>query len=360
MLYRVNRVVLLLALCLLLAGAALVLRLPSWELETVVRLGRFIRPLLLLAAALGLVPVLSWSIRGIARLFRTRNHVWGVLASLSWLVVSMNLLFWGLVQMDVAPVRQLFEKGRVVWVGRHALLFGHGYWQLSDGYWQHQTVIRLRDGTVYRGPTLDLLTSLRRRGASGVWGTWCYSGNYPYIRKDLVTGEEEPWPSYASYNRAPGVTIPIWIGTAFVRLAWPQQRYTTEPPSVGPVVADTLYLRQPSMDRIEQAFALMQQRIRGLPRPDSVSWHPVTPDTVYSISRIEYAALPLAERREIRDRERAELAEKARTGLALYWIRGRAFPVFIRVPAQLHRPPDPPIYAVHDGAAGHGDDAPGG
>lgn len=294
----------------------------------------------LLTITFGTVPVLAWSAWGVAKLLR-RRPAWGISAGAAWLIVTINLCFWGLVQIPFAPIQELFTQGRMVSVGGRAFLFGHGYWTIADGYWQHQTVIRLPDGTLYRGSTLDLLATLQQRGTSRIWGSWCYTGNYPYIRKDLITGETEPWPSYASHNTAPGLTIPIWVGPTFVRLGWPVNRYTSEPAAFKPVALDTLSLRYPSVRRVEMGFPLIQRRYRGLPGPDSVSWQPIEPDTLYSLTRSEYRKLSLAERRAVREQEREELAIKARTGLALYWIRGRAFPIFIHVPAHLYRPIHP-------------------
>lgn len=337
MLYRINLIVLSLGACLVAAGLAAADSQSGGRLETLLVFGEYAKPWILVTALLGLFPALSWSAFGIARLFRGGKPFWGGAAAAGWFIVMANLTFWAGVQSELEPVNNLFEKGRLVSIGDRAYLFGHGYWRTSDGYWQHQTLVRLPDGKLYHGPTLDLLDSLHAGGAASVWGSWCYSGNYPYIRMDLVTGKRDPWPSYVSYNRDPGVTIPVWLGSSFVRLGWPKDRYNSEPATSRSLPRDTLLLTRPSMDRIEQAFSVMQKRIPGLPRPDSVSWRPIEPDTVHSMTRLALGALPLKERREVRAWEKAAVREQTKTGLALYWIGGRALPLSVSVSARLHR-----------------------
>ena len=339
---RINWIALALAAALLALGGAAGVWGPPRDASAFVHLRELIDLWRLVILSLAAIPLLSWSGFGSLRLLRKRRVLWGGLASSAWLIVTANLLFWGLVAADFPPVEGLYKKGRVVWVGERAFIFAHGYWKMSDGYWQHQTIVRMPGGKIYHGPTLRLLVWLRKKGAATVWGSWCYTGNYPYIRKDLINGSRVQWPSFASYNKMPGLTIPVWLGSAVVRLWWPKERFLAEPDPIRPPVApDTLYIMDPSAHRIEQAFSLMQQRVPGLPRPDSVSWQPLLPDTVHAISEAALEQLAPEEREEVLEQERAALRDNARTGLALYWIRGRAFPVSVRVPARLSRAPGP-------------------
>lgn len=357
MLYRINRAVLSVATCLLLFALVAAEILRHAEPKTVIAAAQFARPWLVATIALGLFPVLSWPAIAVVRLARRRRLVWSGAVGFVWLILTANLLFWGSVQADVPIVNRLFEQGRLFWLGQRAFLFGHGYWKITDGYWQHQTVVRLADGTVYRGPTLDLLAQLHERGASFVWGTWCYTGNYPYIQMDLITGRREPWPSYASYNRTAGITIPIWVGSSFVRLGWPRDRYTSEPPTFGTVAPDTLVLTGTSADRVEQAFSLIRRRTPGLPRPDSVSWQPVQRDTVWSLSRRDLLELSESGRHKVREWELSELERQTNTGLALYWVGGRALPVFVRISAVLRRTLERPDFEAAYGSALDWDEA---
>lgn len=350
---RIARIALVLGISLVVAGVASEMRSGLRFVEALERVDERARIWGMLGLSLCAVVLLSAIARGVIRLFRGGRRAWGSLAAFGWLILAVNLLFWGLIAAQIAPVQRLYEKGRIVWVGEKAFLFAHGYWEISDGYWEHQTVVKLAGGRLYRGPTLNLLLQLRRRGATSVWGSWCFTGDYPYIRKDLVSGRQVPWPSYASYNTTPGVTIPIWLGSTFVRLGWPKDRYGEEPPSIGAFTPDTLVLMNPSAHHVEQAFTLVQQRVSNrLPRPDSVSWYPLAPDTVYGLSWSTLRALSPDERRRAHAEERAALKSKSRTGLALFWIRGRAFPMHIRIPPRFRRPPDPPGYEVVQNRAG--------
>ncbi len=348
--YRINRAFLAAACLLLAAGAVAAAGIGSWEAPTVMRVGRLTGFWLATTLVLCALPLLTWATAGVVGIFRRFGLAPGLLSAAALLIVAGNLVFWGLVAMGLPVAQERYQDGRLLWVGRTAMIFGHGYWRLADGYWQHQTVVRLEDGTLYRGSTLELLTRLRTDGAHSIWGSWCYSGNFPYIRKDLVTGEETPWPSYTSYNHTPGKTIPIWLGVRFVRLGWPQPRYDTAPEVIAYVPVDTLYMARPSFVGIEKALGRMQQRVRGLPRPDSISWQPVRPDTVYSLPWPIYRALDPAERSALRMEERAQVALKARVGIAQYWVRGRSFPVPVKVPARVYRPPEAPALAQQGSA----------
>lgn len=262
----------------------------------------------------------------------------GVIIIFASFILLINLVFWALVAARFSPVQQRYELGRVVWVGQHALVFGHGYWMRSNGFWQHQTLTQLQDGTIYRGPTLNLLTKLRIRGARTVWGTWCYSGDYPYIQKDLVTGKETPWPSYASYNKKPGLTIPIWIGTTFVRLWWPQRQYQEAPEVISYVSPDTVHLGLPSLERMVHAYYLVQRQFEDLPQPDSITWRTVRSREAHTISIDDYYSLSINQRRELRELKTRPFTPDERIGLIRYWVRGRAFPVHVRIPSGISSP----------------------
>lgn len=341
MLDRINSAFLALAVALLGAGLAHDLR--FWDiLEQDGTLARGWRVSVIVLAS---APLLTWAAAGIRRFFRRGWRFGALLLGGASVLLAANLCFWGLVMGGVSPVADLYEDGRVVWIGDRAFLFGHGYWDVTNGYWQHQTMVQLPGGNQYDGSTLELLAMLRRRGAASVWGSWCYSGNYPYIRKDLVSGRRVPWPSFASYNTLPGRTIPIWLGNTFVRLGWPEKRYDSEPATIRPIEPDTLVFTNPTTSHIEQAFSLVQRRVSNLPRPDSVSWEPVRPDTVFGLSHAALAALPADRRAALQDSILTELKRRTKTRLAFYWIRGRAFPVYVRVPARLERPADRLRYA---------------
>lgn len=340
-LYRTNNILLTLGALVLLPAAASALLSSSWPAGTVLPSLLSLQETLLVAMGFGIAPVLTWSFLGIARVFRRYGVFAGALLSTTALILLSNLGFWLLASARVSPIQSVYETGRIFWLGDHAFVFGHGSWGLSSGYWQHRTVVRLQDGSIYAGPTLDLLNQLRREGAHSVWGTWCYSGNYPFIRKDLVTGEETPWPSFVSYNRSPGRTVPIWLGASFVRLGWPQQRFTHTPEVFEYIPSDTLLLRRPSLQQVERAFGLVQRRVGRLPRPDSVVWYPVPPDTVRSLSWQAYRTLAPEERQALRQLEAEQSLLRARVGIAHYWIRGRAFPMYFKVPARVYRTLEP-------------------
>lgn len=266
------------------------------------------------------------------RVFRHAGPIVGVLKSLALFVAIVNVLFWVLVAAQFAPVNRSYTEGRILWLGRHVLVFGHGYWDRSDGYWQHKTITKLEDGKSYDGPTLDLIARLHREGARSVWGSWCYSGDFPYIRKDLITGRTTPWPSYASYNRAPGITIPIWLGAAFVRLGWPRSEYDIAPEVIEYRPPDTLLIQRPSLQRFVSTFYSIRGVGAELPNPDSLSWT-APPDRSFSISWKEYRSLPWAEKWELREIPvDSTTTEEPRTTTLQFWIRGRPFPVHIRLP----------------------------
>lgn len=273
------------------------------------------------------------------RSVRMRSVV-GVIGHLLLLLTAANLLFWALVAARFAPVQTSYTDGRVIWLGRHVMVFGHGYWERGDGYWQHHTYTKLEDGTLYDGPTLGLIAKLREEGAQSIWGSWCYSGNYPYIRKDLVTGKTTPWPANTSYNRTPGITIPIWLGAAFVRLGWPQSDYGDAPNIIDYQPPDTLQISRPSLQRFVSTFYSIRSPATDLPNPDSLSWHD-TAGSNYSISWQDYLSLPWHEKWAVRDQTAdttgiqtdSTAMTQPRTGILRFWIRGRPFPVPVRIPA---------------------------
>ena len=268
---------------------------------------------------------------GNRRQVKRMGAVLGAAGHVFLLLAGVNLLFWILVAARVSPIEASYVDGRVIWLGRHVMVFGHGYWDQDDGYWQHQTYTRLQDGTLYDGPTLALISKLREKGARSIWGSWCYSGNYPYIRKDLVTGKTTPWPSNTSYNRNPGITIPIWLGATFVRLGWPRSEYDEAPGVIDYHPPDTLQISRPSLQRFVSTFYSIRTPTGNLPNPDSLSWQDATGDA-YSISWKEYLSLPWHEKWAVRDAEADSMDAAGRTGLLRFWIRGRSFPVAVRIP----------------------------
>lgn len=250
--------------------------------------------------------------------------------SLLLILAGVNVLFWVLVAARFSPIQTSYVEGRTIWLGRHVMVFGHGYWGEEEGYWQHHTYTKLADGSLFDGPTLNLIKRLQGSGAQTIWGSWCYSGNYPYIRKDLVTGKTTPWPSNTSYNRAPGITIPIWVGAAFVRLGWPRSDYEEAPGIINYRPPDTLAINRPSLQRFVSTFYRIRSPAGPLPNPDSLSW--LDPAGVnYSISWQEYLSLPWHEKWASRGPRSDSTATGERTGLLQFWIRGRSFPVPVRI-----------------------------
>lgn len=268
-------------------------------------------------------------------MLHTRSARWArpwmaAAGSLALILAGGNIVFWLLVAAQFAPVKNSYLEGRTLWLGRHVMVFGHGYWVEEDGYWQHHTSTRLTDGNRFDGPTLALIQKLRSRGAQTIWGSWCYTGDYPYIRKDLITGRTTPWPSNTSYNRAPGLTIPIWVGATFVRLGWPRSDYDEAPGVIVYPPPDTLRLNRPSLQRFVSTFYRIRSPEAPLPNPDSLSWRDPAGES-YSISWQEYLALPWHEKWASRGPRPDTTAAGERTGLLQFWIRGRAFPVPVRI-----------------------------
>lgn len=260
-----------------------------------------------------------------------RRVVLGAAGQLFLLLAGMNLLFWILVAARVTPVESSYVDGRVLWLGRHVMVFGHGYWEEDDGYWQHHTYTRLDDGSLFDGPTLSLIATLQEDGAQTIWGSWCYSGNYPYIRKDLVTGKTTPWPPNTSYNRTPGVTIPIWLGATFVRLGWPRSEYDEAPGVIDYQPPATQQISRPSLQRFVSTFYSIRSPTGSLPNPDSLSWQGASGDT-YSISWQDYLSMPWHEKWQERGAEADTTLAETHAGILRFWIRGRSFPVPIRIP----------------------------
>lgn len=338
MLYKFNYFLLGLGILLLIPGVVGAFGASSWNPEAVLFVGTYAKEWLALVSLVSLTPAILWATYGTLRTYRRFGTIWGLVATFMLLVVVVNAGFWSAAFYGSEAARQKYRYGQVVWVGHNALLFGHGFWKLADGYWQHQTLIRLDDGSIYRGPTLELVSDLKRTGADNIWGSWCYTGNYPYIKKDLITGEVNPWPSYVSYNKHPGKTIPIWLGASFLRVGWEDERYLSEPVVPLELDVDTLSLRYVSRNKLERIWSYFRRQIKGMPEADSVSWRPLAPDTVYSIPRDLYQTLTIEKRREVRKWEKEASLMNARVGIAHYWIRGRKIPLYVQVPASIHRP----------------------
>lgn len=133
------------------------------------------------------------------------------------LIIVVNLLFWALIGLKVGPIWDEYERGRIVRVGSVAFIFGHGEWEIdSTAVEQHITIASYRGEKIHK-PTLDVVNSLYADGVRWIWGTWCYAGDQPYIQRDLITGEEIPWPSYVSRSKGAGVVIPVWLVIGFAR-----------------------------------------------------------------------------------------------------------------------------------------------
>lgn len=131
-------------------------------------------------------------------------------------VILGNILFWILVGVNFSPVRNEYERGRILRFGPAVLVFGHGDWVEQNSVTYHRTIVRDGDSTLVLS-TLTLVKRLHAEGARWIWGTWCYSGDRPFIARDMVAGRELPWPSYVSRNETPGRTWPIWLGFGFYR-----------------------------------------------------------------------------------------------------------------------------------------------
>lgn len=134
-------------------------------------------------------------------------------------VILSNILFWVLVGTQFSLVKDEYDYGRIIRVGRMAFVFGHGEWITEKGVEQHYTTAFLHEGVDVKRPTLEVVQELHHEGVTWIWGTWCYSGDHSFIRRDEKSGKETPWPGYVSRNMQPGETLPVWLGLGFVRLS---------------------------------------------------------------------------------------------------------------------------------------------
>lgn len=140
--------------------------------------------------------------------------------------------FWALPYFDIHyPSKSIFNQGFIITVGSTALVFSHGNWENKgpdDGYadttYAHVSYV----GDFY-GPTSKLLDSLRSEGIKKVWGSWCFTGNYPYMERNSTTGAKKYWPSWVSRNENPGLTLPIWFGPGIYRLGIPWEPAISPP-----------------------------------------------------------------------------------------------------------------------------------
>jgi hypothetical protein len=161
--------------------------------------------------------VLSISTRKVA--MKVQLTARRVFVALGVTIILSNILFWLLVGFQFSPVKDQYDDGRIVRIGRIALVFGHGEWIKKDSVEEHFTTAYLREGLEIKRPTLEVVEQLRREGSLWIWGTWCYSGDHNFIRRNVYTGNEVEWPSYVSRNENPGETLPLWLGVGFVRLS---------------------------------------------------------------------------------------------------------------------------------------------
>jgi hypothetical protein len=150
---------------------------------------------------------------------KIRHTLRKVLLALALVVIVSNILFWILVGVNFSPVKDEYVFGRIIRVGNAAFVFGHGEWITDEGIKEHYTTAFLRSGVDVKRPTLEVVEGLRREGVRWVWGTWCYSGDHPYVRRDIKSGRQIPWPDYVSRNKKPGETWPVWVGVGFIRIS---------------------------------------------------------------------------------------------------------------------------------------------
>ena len=136
------------------------------------------------------------------------------------LIVIINLSFWGLVGMKFSPVEDVYDNGFVIKIKplNYAMVFSHGWYKKDCSAnltsCDHYHTIRLNNDSI---ATKDLLDDLYSEGYTKVWGSWCNTGNYPYMFK-YDNGTEIEWYDWVSISGKKGTTIPIFTGVNFIRI----------------------------------------------------------------------------------------------------------------------------------------------
>ena len=275
-----------------------------------------------------------------------------ILAGFVSLIVIVNLIFWLFVRLQISPIWDEYERGRILRIGSVAFVFGHGTWAETDAVEKHMTTAFYRGENVHK-PTLDLVKDLYREGVRWIWGTWCYAGDRPYIERDLVTGEETPWPSYVSRSKSAGVVIPVWLVVGFARFT--NGEISKPPTLLEETMLDTVYIPFHIFDVNRETGESFEARVKEYigfelrnkgfhVRPDSVS--KVYRDTVVyegSISvRVLNLPIPwhlslkererlLRERRKYWDRYSRGVVRGKKVDWVTIWIRGRAIRVWLSI-----------------------------
>jgi len=145
------------------------------------------------------------------------------------IILIINLSFWLLVGIKFSPVETLYDDGLVLKIKpfNYAMVFAHGNykWNLTisnctnsnETYFNrtdHYHFMTL-DGESYK--TKDFVEALKAEGYNHVWGSWCNSGNEEYMIK-YENGTEIEWYDWVSRNEYPGMTTPVFLGFAVVRI----------------------------------------------------------------------------------------------------------------------------------------------
>lgn len=136
-------------------------------------------------------------------------------------IVIINILFYGIVGMRFDAIDEIYYNGIIVKINPigYAMVFAHGDYHktcvdMHCTKYDHYHATYSRDGSV---PTKDLLDRLYKEGYTQVWGSWCNTGNYPYMFK-YGNGTEVKWYDWVSISGKNGTTIPIFTGVSFIRV----------------------------------------------------------------------------------------------------------------------------------------------
>ena len=143
-------------------------------------------------------------------------------------VAIVNLAFFGLLGLHYAPVEEVYNNGLVIGIGDYAVAFVYGYQeydcngtQVDDAFKISTEVCSHYHKTHYRNvsmPTIEFVEELHSQGYNKVWGSWCHSGDYPYLIK-YANGTSVDWFDWVSRNENKGSTIPVFTGFGFWRLS---------------------------------------------------------------------------------------------------------------------------------------------
>ncbi len=260
-------------------------------------------------------------------------------------VVAANVLFWTAVGTDFSPVRERYEAGRIVRLGPVVLLFAHGSWRTYNGIEEHHSTFEDHDEYISK-PTTEVVRELRAEGAKWIWGTWCYTGDHNYIRKDMVTGEETPWPKYVSRNKSRGKTLPVWTGLGFYRIGYGEEHYqynnhrmTFDTITIG----RSHYSSDASPAEELSSIIHMEFNNAGLPQIDSITGF--APDTLVYQEQIPESMIPKlftkgAEKLRdsmyaVQDAYRANFDKRIKAATKVepiqVWIRGKPIQIWAKV-----------------------------